>query len=96
MEIFFFSSDCNLFSIIINILENLILSLISPGRKNDFEIFLNGDQIFSKRAVGYFPDLDCVLEEVAAATEDENYKPRTVEETEYCCSVRYTSCCQIS
>ena len=42
------------------------------------------------------PDLEAVLEEVEAATENENYKPRTVAETECCCSFRYTSCCQIS
>ena len=74
----------------------MLTSLISTGRKNDFEIFLNGEQIFSKRAVGYFPDLDTVLGEVSAATENANYKPRTVEETESCCTFRYTSCCQIS
>ena len=74
----------------------MLTSLISTGRKNDFEIFLNGEQIFSKRAVGYFPDLDAVVEEVAAAAENENYQPGTVEETESCCSFRYTSCCQIS
>ena len=66
------------------------------GGKNDFEIFLNGHQIFSKRSVGYFPDLDSILVEVGAALEDEAYRPTTIQETESCCTFRYTSCCQIS
>ena len=68
----------------------------SKGRKNDFEIFLNGQQIFSKRSVGYFPDLDAVLSEVGATLEDESHRPRDIQETETCCTFRYTACCQVS
>ena len=67
---------------------------LSIGR-NDFEVHVNGVVIFSKRRTGYFPDLDLIVTEVRMALEDPSHMPRTVTETESCCSFRYTSCCQV-
>ena len=67
----------------------------SLGR-NDFEVYLDGFPIFSKRRSGYFPDLDLIVSEVRMVLEDPSHEPRTVTETESCCSFRYTSCCQVS
>ena len=67
----------------------------SLGR-NDFEVHLDGFLIFSKRRSGYFPDLDLIVSEVRMVLEDPSHEPRTVTETESCCSFRYTSCCQVS
>ena len=66
----------------------------SIGR-NDFEVYVDGVVIFSKRRTGFFPDLDPIVAEVRLVLEDPSHKPRLVTETESCCSFRYTSCCQV-
>ena len=67
----------------------------STKGRNDFEVYVDGVLIFSKRRTGYFPDLDPIVAEVRLVLEDPGHKPRVVTETESCCSFRYTSCCQV-
>jgi len=76
--------------------RNQVLCHGFESGRNDFEVHVNGVIIFSKRRTGYFPDLDLIVSEVRMVLEDPSHKPRTVTETESCCSFRYTSCCQVS
>ena len=34
--------------------------------RNDFEVHVNGELVYTKRGTGHFPDLDLVVEEVRA------------------------------